>query len=511
MPGTTLREPCIENRTTAHTIRKTRFASRARRPSKGRPGAPPEAFPTPDHSRHQTPRGRGSFLVQSAHRTHVLVHIMEKTSVKPSPEVRNSPCSSGFPEGYSDPPNDISGEFDQARENQGDQFQPWLEKRGARIVLDGNFARRKLPVRANEYCIWDSVLPGFGMRVRPTGRTFWFVRLRHRDKHRRISLGCTADISAELARTRARKALAEAALDGLPKRIEVDATPELSDYVNTYWNDIARYWKASTERRNRCAWERELAPVFGSIRVADISRADIMRWRDDYAGAREGVYNRTVPVLASLFKYAEALRMRRKGSNPCRGIPRYKRLACERYLTPLEYRHMGAALRDAARNHPTEVAVIRMLLYTGARVGEIRDLRWEWVRPPHLALPDSKTGPKTIWLNSQALAVLASVRPRDRCPYVFPNRRGTAPVNLAAWWPMFRRSCAMPDLRLHDIRHSFASAAIMDNVPLATIGKLLGHLLPETTAKYAHLADEVIAEAAVRVSGGLARAIGLRL
>lgn len=203
--------------------------------------------------------------------------------------------------------------------------------------------------------------------------------------------------------------------------------------------------------------------------------------------------------------------MRRKGSNPCRGIPRYKRQASERYLSPLEYRRMGAALREAEAANPAEVAIIRLLLYPGARVSEIRDLlRWEWVRPPHLALPDSKTGPKTIWLNSQTLAVLEAMPKRDDCPFIFPHPTGTAPLNLAKWWVRFRRRCALPDVRIHDLRHSFASTAIMNNVPLATIGKLLGHLLPETTAKYAHLSDDVIADAAQRISGSPAQAIGLR-
>ena len=93
---------------------------------------------------------------------------------------------------------------------------------------------------------------------------------------------------------------------------------------------------------------------------------------------------------------------------------------------------------------------------------------------------------------------------------MFVNSRGKHPVNIEAWWYNLRRRCAMPDLRVHDLRHSFASTAIMDNVPLATIGKLLGHVLPETTAKYAHLSDDVIGDAAERISGSLAQAIRLR-
>lgn len=176
----------------------------------------------------------------------------------------------------------------------------------------------------------------------------------------------------------------------------------------------------------------------------------------------------------------------------------------------MEYSRLGAALREEDVRQPARVAIIRLLLYTGARVGEIRDLRWEWVHPPRLCLPDSKTGPKTVWLNRQAAAILAGIPRRPDCPYVFPNGAGTAPINLTNWWLVFRRSCGMPDLRIHDLRHSFASTAIMENVSLSTIGKLLGHALPETTARYAHLSDNVIADAAQRISGLLASAIGLR-
>jgi hypothetical protein len=259
---------------------------------------------------------------------------------------------------------------------------PTRRKPGRRALLDGNFARRKLPLRETEYCIWDTELAGFGLRIRPTGKYYWFVRLRHRGKHRRITLGRSDELAAELARAQARRLLAEAALDGLPKRAVVKATPILSDFVDTYWDDLSRVWKASTARRKLNAWKTVIAPAFGTMRVADILPADVHRLRDDCAGRREGLFNRALPVLASLLKYAEALRLRRKGSNPCRSMPRYKREPKERYLTPAEYRRIGAALREQEETYPAQVAIVRPLLFTGARVGEILNLRWEWVQPP---------------------------------------------------------------------------------------------------------------------------------
>ncbi|MGH9914541.1 MAG: tyrosine-type recombinase/integrase, partial [Pyrinomonadaceae bacterium] len=403
----------------------------------------------------------------------------------------------------------ISVPFDASSGIEDGHMVPNWQKPRRRALLDGNFARRKLPVRASEYCIWDTELAGFGLRVRPSGRYYWFVRVRHRGKHRRIALGRVDEVDAALARAQARRLLAEVALDGLPKRAVVKATPTMSDFVDVYWPDIARTWKASTGNRNLQAWRRDIAPSFGTMRVADIMKADVIRWRDACVGSGEARFNRAIPVFAALLKYAEQLRLRRKGSNPCRGLARYKREPVERYLAPVEYRRFGLALREDETRFPVQVAIVRLLLYTGARVGEIRDLRWDWIKPPHLVLPDSKTGPKMIWLNSQALAVLDGVTRREGCPFVFPNSAGTKPLGLDPWWPAFRRRCALPDVRIHDLRHSFASSAIMDNVPLATIGKLLGHQLPETTAKYAHLSDDVIADAAQRICGSLARAMGL--
>jgi hypothetical protein len=128
---------------------------------------------------------------------------------------------------------------------------PTAKKPGRRAFLDGNFARRRLPFLPYEYCIWDTELAGFGLRVRPSGRYFWFARVRHRGTQRRVSLGCIEDVDAALARTQAKRLLAEVALDGLPKRAVVKATPTMSDFVATYWTDIARHSRCRHYPRRR--------------------------------------------------------------------------------------------------------------------------------------------------------------------------------------------------------------------------------------------------------------------
>jgi hypothetical protein len=121
---------------------------------------------------------------------------------------------------------------------------PSRQKPGRRALLDANFARRKLILRTSEYCIWDTELAGFGLSVRPSGNYYWFVRLGHRGKHQRITSGRAEKFGAGVARAQARRLFAEVALDGSPKRAAVKATPILSEFVETYWEDLARHWKA---------------------------------------------------------------------------------------------------------------------------------------------------------------------------------------------------------------------------------------------------------------------------
>ena len=378
------------------------------------------------------------------------------------------------------------------------------------VKLDGNTARRCHNIAATRAVLWDAALPGFGLRVRRGHKHgSWVVRLRFRSADKLVTLGRSADVDAGTAREMARSRLAAVTLDGLPQRMAVAASPTFATYVVEFLRDYARHWKPATERSSRGLINRDLIPAFGELQLDAIIKADVSRWRDSFGEHREGSFNRAIPVLSVMLKYAEQLGYRKRGSNPCRGIPRFKRQLPERYLTAAEYRRLGRVLTEDETKHPLDVAAIRLLLYTGARLGEIAGLQWDWVQPGRLMLPDSKTGPKIVYLNPQAEAVLENVPRREGCALVFPSRDIRGPRDLNPYWPKARRRAALPDVRLHDLRHSFASTAIMQGIPLATIGKLLGHALPETTARYAHLADEVIADAAERVSGSLARHLGL--
>ena len=378
------------------------------------------------------------------------------------------------------------------------------------VKLTGHTARRNFGRRSE--VLWDSELPGFGLRFRPPNGKSWIVRYRERKIVRTVSLGTVSKVDAETARSKARKILAANQLDGLPTKAKVTLPKAVtfSGYVDEFLEDYGRHWKPATLYRSKHAIRRELTPVFGDMPLAAIARSDIIRWRDGMAG-RAGVFNRTLPVLAVMLSYAEQLGYRRKGSNPCRGTPRYKRELSERYLSAQEYRRLAATLREAEGELPLPVAMLWLLIYTGARSGEIAGLRWEYIKPPRIFLPDSKTGAKTIYLNRQAHAVIDALPNRSLSGLLFPKPyKPTKPFNLDPVWRMLRKRAALPDVRLHDLRHSFASVAIRDGISLNFIGKLLGHALPETTARYAHLADEAVMEAATRVCSSIASALGVR-
>lgn len=215
-------------------------------------------------------------------------------------------------------------------------------------------------------------------------------------------------------------------------------------------------------------------------------------------------------LLSIVMQEAEAFGYRQHASNPCRGIARYKRKKMERFLSMAEYRALGNVLRGAEGEMPQAVALLRLLIATGARVGEITGLRWEWVKESRIFLPDSKTGAKVLYLNAPARAVLDGLRTENREGLVFPSPHNpTKPIKIASEWQDIRQRAGLGDLRLHDLRHSFASLAIRNGISLTIISRLLGHALPETTERYAHLADDSISEAADRVCSVLAQRLGV--
>ena len=204
-----------------------------------------------------------------------------------------------------------------------------------------------------------------------------------------------------------------------------------------------------------------------------------------------------------MMKHAEALGLRREDSNPCKGLRRRKTRFEAHYLSNDEFTALGRALDGAEADCPIAVAALRFLLYTGARKSEALRLKWEHVHGDRAVLPDSKTGPRTIWLASPARAVLAAQPRRADCPWVFASSCGE-PANVDREWHAIREAAGLPTLRIHDLRHSHAAVAVGGGEGLRVVAGLLGHADIKTTFGYAHLAEGSAIDAANRVSLGLA-------
>ena len=347
--------------------------------------------------------------------------------------------------------------------------------------------------------IRDADLRGFGVRVLPSGGKRFFVHCQHRGERIWKIVGDAAETSVQDARSRAREALAAI------RRGEAPGTGEalFEDFAATVFDRHARTWKAGTLAVNRGYLKKQLLPHFAGRPVAEIDRPEVVAW---FASLRAtpAAADRTLPILSVIMREAEATGLRPEGSNPCRGIRRYRRKGRERFLSDEEVRRLSETLAECGKRSPLPAAAIRLLLLTGCRKGEVLTLRWSDYREGHLFLRDSKTGPRTVWLSSPARRILDRLERSG--PWVFPRPRGKGPRRgfwLHEFWDRIRAEAGLADVRLHDLRHTHASIALKNGESVLAIARLLGHRSPETTLKYTHAADAMVRNAAETVGDAL--------
>ena len=271
--------------------------------------------------------------------------------------------------------------------------------------------------------------------------------------------------------------------------------------------------KASTAASYQRVARLYVLPSLGRRSISEVTRADIARLHHEMS-PKPYQANSTLAMLSKFFGWAEKHGLRPDGSNPCRHVDKYREARRERFLSPAELARLGDALREAERDNsatPWAIAAIRLLSFTGARRNEILSLRWEHVSEEHgcLMLPDSKTARKAIHLSAPAIALLQTIPRIEGNPYVICGEKvGQHLVNVEKPWRRIRKAAKLEDVRLHDLRHSFASVAASGGQSLVVIGKLLGHSQPATTARYAHLADDPVKAASDAVGRHIAAAMG---
>jgi len=374
---------------------------------------------------------------------------------------------------------------------------------------------------------WDEQLKGFGLKVSPKGKKVYVCQYRvgggASTPSKRHTLGAHGVLTPDEARIEAKKILGLAAngRDPASEKQQRRKQPTVSELCDRYLEEGCATKKASTLATDRGRIERHIKPLLGKKKVPDVTRADIKRFLQDVANGKtateiktgkhgvakvtggKGTASRTVGLLGGIFSFAHDLEL--ISENPVRGIKRFTDKRCDRFLSESELVRLGEALRntEASSENPAGIDIIRLLIFTGARKGEIEGLRWQEVdfQRKILRLAESKTGQKIVPLNAGALAVLAAIPPTIDSDFVFPAVRNSGYfVGTPKIWRKVRKAAQIEDVRLHDLRHSFASVAVSMGASLPIIGALLGHKDSATTQRYAHLSDDPLKSATNAVS-----------
>ena len=359
-----------------------------------------------------------------------------------------------------------------------------------------------LKPRKSAYDIRDPELKGFGVRVLPSGAKRYFIHSQHDGRRAWKLVGQAGAVSVDEARSRARVMLA-AIRDGSDTQAASPPDILFEAVGDEVFRRYARNWKPSTLKVNRNYYRNHILPWFKGRSITDITVHDVRRRFESMHNTPVSA-DRSAPILSVIMRQAEIYGYRPEGTNPCVGIRRYRRQGRERFLSTAEIRRLGEVLARHEADYPQATAIIRLLLLTGCRKGEIVSLKWRFYREGKLFLPDSKTGPRTVWLSSAARAILDGL-PR-KAIWVFPSPRSDGFLTASRvdeLWYRVREEADLCDVRLHDLRHTYASIAMAQGETVLTIGRLLGHRDPETTLKYTHLADATVRDAVDVVGAAL--------
>ena len=364
-----------------------------------------------------------------------------------------------------------------------------------------------------ETFLFDKALPGFGLRIHPSGRKVWIVQARIEGRSRRIVIARHGEMELAQARRRARDMLARIRAGENPagdiKREK--ETPTFREFAEEYLRRSDPHWKPSGRKTVRIYLKARILPTFGKMPLDRIRPEDVAAWFDAASKDKPGAANRALDILRSMMFRAEEWGLRERDTNPCLGVRMNAKTPVARFLDTQELGRLGRALDAREAEWPEFVGAIRLLALTGCRRSEILNLRWREIGDDAIRLSDGKTGPRAVPLGEAARALIASLPgARNAGAFLFPQyAEGRGEWRLMARWRKICEEANIGRLRLHDLRHTAASQAVMAGENLPLVGKLLGHRRHETTAGYAHLADEHLVDAAEKVGSVVAKAMGM--
>jgi integrase len=386
--------------------------------------------------------------------------------------------------------------------------------------------------------LWDDALAGFGVAAFPTGKKVYVAQFRKDGRSRRVALGEHGRLTPGEARSEAKKVLGkvETGVDPIAERVTARDVRTFKGVADDF---LARHISARRKPRTADEYARMLnlhvVPAFGSKRIVDVRRADVEKLHRKLADSPYQA-NRALALVSAIWNWAARREEVIRTANPAREVERYPEDGRERYLTSDELARLGDALREGETiglpysvdetkpnaNHaprpesrrvkldPFATSAIRLLILTGARLREILHARWSELDLERgiLFLPESKTGRKPIYLSAAAQEVLASLPRLAGNPYIIAGLKDGAPrADLNKPWRAVRRAARLDGVRIHDLRHSFASFGAGASLGLPIIGKLLGHSQAATTHRYAHLDADPLRRAVETIGATISSAL----
>jgi integrase len=386
-------------------------------------------------------------------------------------------------------------------------------------LTDRIISELPLPATGNRI-EYDTEVKGFGIRLTAGGSRSFVLNYRIGRRERRHTIGASPTWKVKTAREEAAslKRDIDRGIDPLAERDKARTAPTVAHLCDRYMAEHARTKKkpssAAEDGRNI---NLHVRPALGKLLVTDVERDDVARLHHHMSGSPTGA-NRVLSLISKMFALAELWGLRPANSNPARGIDRYEEKSRERLITAAELARLGDALA-AHRGYWAGPAAIRLLVLTGMRKSEVLALKWDDIDPEGGAarLPDSKTGAKMIPIGAAALAVLSGLPKVEGNPFVLPAarpRRATADparpqhfIQLQTAWENITSAAGIEALRIHDLRHAFASVGASGGDSLFIIGKVLGHADSKTTQRYAHLKNDPLRAVADRISGEIAASL----
>lgn len=396
------------------------------------------------------------------------------------------------------------------------------------------------PAKGRFYTVEDADQKGLILQVNTSGAMSWLIYYRVDGQRRRPRIGSYPELSIDDARAMAREIVSNAdkGIDYSQQKKDARKADTFAQFAQLYLEDAKPHLTPAVWARAQQQIKNTLLPAWGGRRLKNIKPDDVARMHRQLARKRKrtiaaavtpkqfekyqrecggpSAANRCLATVKVMFNLAERDRLIDKGSNPAIGIKMLHEEPVEKYLTPDELGRLAEALRNAQESSPYAVAAIRLLMLTGARKREILDLKWEHVDAAGrcLRLPkrktSKKTGNKPIYLNEPALRVLtdlANIRVQGNPFVICGHVTGAQLVNLSRIWNRICKAAKLEGVRIHDLRHVYGGVGAGLGMGLPILGKLLGHVTPAMTQRYANLAPDPVHAAAEAIGAALAESM----